>query len=36
MYEPDKLAILLEEDGWAAHVATTGWFIFGSAKSIQH
>ena len=32
MYEPDELELLLAKEGWAAHLAATRWFIFGSAQ----
>jgi hypothetical protein len=32
MYEPDELATLLGEHGWAAQLEATRWFIFGSAR----
>jgi hypothetical protein len=30
MYEPDKLASLLEAEGWTSALDATPWFIFGS------
>jgi len=36
MYEPGELEMLLQEEGWGAHVAATPWFVFGNAKSSQH
>jgi demethylmenaquinone methyltransferase/2-methoxy-6-polyprenyl-1,4-benzoquinol methylase len=32
MYEPDELASLLREQGWATQLEATRWFIFGSAQ----
>lgn len=31
MYEPDELQRLLQEQGWAAQVGATRWFVFGQA-----
>jgi demethylmenaquinone methyltransferase/2-methoxy-6-polyprenyl-1,4-benzoquinol methylase len=33
MYEPAELEALLAEQGWAAHVSSTRWFVFGNAKA---
>jgi demethylmenaquinone methyltransferase/2-methoxy-6-polyprenyl-1,4-benzoquinol methylase len=32
MYEPEDLQSLLEQQGWAAQVQATSWFIFGTAR----
>ncbi len=32
-YEPDELQSLLAAQAWTAELQTTGWFIFGHARS---